>query len=163
MFGMRGMRGMSTMRQKIGMAGALALTVTSLGCSDPVGFVEGPNLSVVTTDGVKFMTQRTQPDVVMDALYTGVVDISFDGCLRADATNNQATIIWPVGYELVTTTAGHEIRRPSGELLGMLGDSFELGGGQTSELSAAAGFSATDQQIAANECPGLLWIVGEVP
>ena len=136
---------------------------TAVGCEDPVGLVEAPNLTVVGTQGVKLVTLRSALNANMEALHVGRVDVSFDGCIRTSSTFGGQTVVWPAGYSIEASGDTWAIRRASGETLGLLGTEFTFGGGIVEDVTEALGFTAQDQATLQSECPGRYWIVGEVP
>lgn len=106
---------------------------------------------------VVFLRMRTNPTVTMDALFVGAVVVDDNGCLRLDSPDRH-TVVWPRGYDF--TTAGGTIRilDAQGDVVGRVGESFRLGGGEVTSLRDEMGFTAADRALAATHCPGRYWI-----
>lgn len=144
--------------------GVLALLVMPAGaCSSPT---ESGAAQLFRADMIEarieaevvFLSMRTNPAAHMDALFVGAVVVDEGGCLRLDSPDRH-TVVWPVGYGL--TTAGGTIRilDAQGDLVGRVGESFRLGGGEVTSLRDAMGFTAADRALATTHCPGRYWIV----
>lgn len=120
-------------------------------------------LEVRQGGGILLLTQATEPEVSMDALYTGPVTADAGGCLRLD-TAEGVTVVWPKGFRARSSDGGTVIENAGGRAVGRVGDSFRLGGGEVPFLHEGLGFTPTDQELAASRCPGKFWIVapGEV-
>lgn len=144
-------------------AGLVAVGLSVAGCGDPVGLIEGPNLTVVVTQNVAFVTLNGPQTAVMEALYEGTVDVAFDSCIRMESSLGGQTVVWPMGYTLEESGESWAVLDETGAQLGLLGESFTFGGGIVTDVTEALGFSSQDQTILRQECPGRYWIVGEVP
>lgn len=138
---------------------AMGIMMVLAACSDPLSTVStSPNLQVLSADGVKLITQNLVPADAMDALFEGSVVADDQGCIRLDAEDD-ATVIWPHGFTLQSTTEGLVIQDESGESAGRLGDDFSLPGGEVTFLTDAMGFTEADRNLAEQHCPGRYWIV----
>jgi hypothetical protein len=115
------------------------------------------------TDGLIFLRQNVEPEVVMEALFVGLVAPDGAGCMRLEHPDGH-TVIWPHGSRLVWRNGVPWVREgPDGRYLGYIGGNFRLGGGEVEELHTGLSISAADRELAAGNCPGRYWIVGEVP
>lgn len=123
----------------------------------------GVALEIRHQAGVFVLTQVMEPEVVMDALYTGGVSADAGGCLRLDGPDD-ATVVWPKGFGVRSADGGIVVVDASGQVVGRTGDDFRLGGGEVDELHEGLGFTAADRALAAARCPGKFWIAtaGEV-
>lgn len=138
---------------------AMGIMMVLAACSDPLSTVStSPNLQVLSADGVKLITQNLVPAAAMDALFEGSVVADEQGCIRLDAEDD-ATVIWPHGFTLQSTTEGLVIQDESGGSAGRLGDDFSLPGGEVTSLTDAMGFTDADRSLAEQHCPGRYWIV----
>lgn len=132
------------------------------GCGDTLGpdiyRTPEPALRIEDFSGIALFTQNVIPEVTMDALYEGRVDIDADGCLRLD-TPDAPTVVWPLGYDLEGQGDVVAILDRHGETVGVAGGAFSLAGGEVDELTAAMGFDDEDRARAEERCPGEYWIV----
>lgn len=154
----------TTRRHTGGPKGAAlaALLVGSMGCGDPVGVVETPNLTVTTTQGVTIVALRAPQSAVMEALYQGTLDVSFDGCIRMESSLGGQTVVWPEGFTMEESGERWAILDATGAEVGILGGAFSFGGGIVTDVTDALGFTSEDQTMLQRECPGRYWIVGDV-
>jgi hypothetical protein len=142
-------------RALCGIVGVLIAT----GCS---GGDEGEPLSARRGDGVIFLVQNVRPNAVMDALFEGRVAADDNGCLRLQGPD-PATVVWPYRATLDTVDGQQRVRAEGGRIIGTIGGTFRLGGGEVQTLAAGNGISAADAERARSTCPGKYWIVGDVP
>jgi hypothetical protein len=106
-----------------------------------------------------FLTQKSPPGNVMEALYTGQVNRDPQGCLRAESMGG-AVVIWPYGFELRSRSGGLYVEDEKGRTIGRIGGDFRMGGGYVDAGSSDTYLSAADRTRAA-ACPtGSYWIVG---
>lgn len=128
------------------------------GCtSSSTNLVHEPLLQVSVRDGLVFMTQNHRTLAGMEALFVGPVRVDDDGCIRL-GSEDDATVVWPVGYTLDTSGDVVGVLDEQGDLVGQLGGEFELAGGEVDVLPAAMGFTDEDRERA-RACPGRYWIV----
>lgn len=144
---------------------AALLTAAAWGCtsttsSEPDPFTErADHLAVASGTGALFLVQDVVGADAMDALFQGRITIDDSGCLRLETEGSYGvTAVWPHRYEL---RGDGELRvaDAAGELVGVIGDTFHLGGGEVPELTEALGFTPGDQELAHASCPGRYWIV----
>jgi hypothetical protein len=131
----------------------------AMGCA---GGEEGEPLSARQGDDVVFLVQSVRPNAVMDALFEGRVAADANGCLRLQGPD-PATVIWPYGATLDNVDGQQRVRADGGRIIGTIGGTFRLGGGEVQTLVAGNGISAADVERARSTCPGKYWIVGDVP
>lgn len=111
-------------------------------------------------DGTVFLTQRTPPGAVMEALYTGKVNRDPQGCLRVE-TEGGAMVIWPYGFRLEARDGGLYVENADGRTIGRIGGDFRMGGGFVPAGNASAFLSDAGRARAA-ACPSShYWIVGD--
>ena len=149
---------MASMSKQGALLGAFLLTSVLLGCGDgPIASSSEPVLQVLASDGLVVFTQNRVPDATMDALFEGTVVRDPAGCLRL-ASSAGATVVWPHGYTAEAGSSSVQIFDADGALVGTIGESFSIGGGEVVSLTQAMGF--TDAVRRASEaCPGRYWIV----
>lgn len=142
-----------------GIVVAAALLATSAcSSSSPTELTTETTLDVQETAGVVFMTQNVVQDAIMDALFQGEVVVDEAGCLRAGDASG-ATVVWPAGYQVENLLGEIWIRDADGDVVGQVGASFSLGGGEVPYLLESLGFSQEDRDLAETRCPGKYWIV----
>ena len=106
-----------------------------------------------------FLTQKSPPGAVMDALYIGEVNRDAQGCLRGESMGG-AVMIWPYGFKLRTRSGGLYVEDETGRTIGRIGGDFRMGGGYVDAGSSDTYLSAADRARAA-ACPTeAYWIVG---
>ena len=145
-------------RMAVTGAVALATAVAAACSSSPVELETETSLEVSETAGVVLMTQNVVHDVTMDALYEGVVAADDAGCLRL--AGDGATVVWPRGYTARSSLGEVQIRDAEDRLVGQVGGSFSLAGGEVDSLTDQMGFTQEDRDLATSTCPGKYWIVG---
>lgn len=132
----------------IGRGAALAAAFLLAACDGAI-----TNLEIRGGSGeVLFLTQGAPATFVMDALFEGRVVVDDAGCVRLDGPD-PATVVWPYRF----TLEGNTVHAADGRIVGRLGGSFRLGGGEVPTLAGG------DWQSALDRCPGRFWIVGDVP
>jgi hypothetical protein len=114
-----------------------------------------------------FITQNVAPNAVMDALFQGRVVADAAGCLRLDSPD-RVTVIWPRGFTLEPRAGGSpagglQVHDARGRSVGRIGGEFRLGGGEVPWLPDGIPLAADVRQHAVRRCPGIFWIVGEIP
>lgn len=115
---------------------------------------------VTTDDGVLLLTQDATDGSAMDALFNGSITLDDRGCLRLQsASGDGATAVWPADYSLDRSGDAVRVVDADGTVVGALGGAFTFGGGEVAELTADMGFTADDQALAQDRCPGRFWIV----
>lgn len=155
-------RDRSGARATLRVVAAAWVAVAAVGCSDPATAPLGDDgLRAHDQAGVTLLTQNVVQDVVMEALFQGRVVADDAGCLRLDSPDHH-TVVWPQGYTAQGVFGNVWIRDSDGAVVGRVGESFSLGGGEVTELSDAMGFSQADRDLAEDLCPGRYWIVGIV-
>ena len=137
----------------------VVLTAAVAACSSsPAELETQTSLEVSETAGVVLMTQDVVHDVTMDALYEGVVAADDAGCLRLGGDG--ATVVWPRGYTAQGSLGEVWIRDDEARVVGQVGGSFSLPGGEVAVLTHEMGFTLEDREAATSACPGTYWIVG---
>ena len=148
---------LSKMRTYMSRRLIAVLAVLGIGCTSGEDRITA--FAALPNDDVVFITQNVEPNVVMDALFTGRVLVDDAGCLRLDAPPPDAsTVVWPKGF----TLDGSHIRDASGRSIGHIGGSFRFGGGHVPDLDHVE-VDARMRESAKARCPGSYWIVGSTP
>lgn len=127
----------------------------------PPEITRADNIEALAGPGVVFITMRTTPAESMEALFEGRVLMDAAGCLRID-TADGATVVWPKDYGFEIAAGVIRILDEQGDVIGHVGGTFELGGGEVPFLTEAAGFTGADQDLADSRCPGKYWIANPV-
>lgn len=123
-------------------------------CDDDHDALAGPD-----DQGTLFFTRNAVPNAYMDALCEGRVVKDSAGCLRLSPPE-AATLIWPVGWELMTRTDGtQDVVNTRGEPVGRVGGSLRLGGGFVPTLHDGTPLSDPVRKAALTTCPGMYWLV----
>jgi hypothetical protein len=139
----------------LALLAALALPACSQGDGTGSALNTGEN-----PDATVFLAQKSPPQGVMEALYTGTVNRDAQGCLRVDGEGG-AVVIWPYGFRLASRAGALHVENAEGRSIGQIGGEFRMGGGFVPASHADALLSATDRARAA-ACPSeSYWIVGE--
>jgi hypothetical protein len=133
---------------------AVAFTACSASENDPAA------LSVNGGEPL-FFTQNVIPSAVMEALFQGRIVADEAGCLRLQP-GDRVTVVWPMGFTLERASGTFLVRDAGGRSVGLIGDTFRLGGGEVPYLHQGIGLSAADRERAMSRCPGIFWIVGSV-
>lgn len=121
--------------------------------------------ALLTEDGILFVVQSEEPNAVMEALFTGRIDADAEGCLRLETDEGGgtpgATVVWRPSFSLEESGGSYRVRGPDGQVAGIIGGEFRLGGGFVRTLHD--GIPMTDAMRAAAErrCPGDYWLVGD--
>lgn len=110
-------------------------------------------------DGIVFLGMRVAHEASMSALFQGPVVTDDAGCLRLDSQDRH-TVVWPFGYDFEVVGGAVRILDDEGALVGEVGESFSLGGGEVTSLHDGLGFTDADRELAETHCPGRYWIVG---
>lgn len=144
------------------LVGALSFTSIFAGCADgpTSAFPPDPVFQVLVSDGLVVFTQNRVADVTMDALFEGTVAGDESGCLRL-ASSDGATVVWPLGYRAEVEGSSVEILDVDGVVVGRVGETFTISGGEVGALTEAMGFTDADRELA-GACPGSYWIAGQV-
>lgn len=103
-----------------------------------------------------FFTQSEVPDAHMDALFEGPVVRDEAGCLRLSSADG-ATVVWPTGF---TLDDGGLVRDAEGQVIGRIGSSFQIPGGEVPILHDGLAVSDEVRSRAETHCPGRYWIAG---
>jgi len=144
-------------------AGACLLALTALAAcssSDVQGPGDAPSPLAGADADVVFLSQSTDPSVVMAALFEGRVDRDESGCLRVDLPEGH-TVIWPAGFTLAEAADGAlRVLNSEGSEVGRVGGRFRLGGGEVAALHEGIPMTEGDRRAARERCPGRYWIVG---
>lgn len=142
----------------------LLLAATLSACESPTdtdeGLVIGDALQARLAGDLVFLTMRITPTEHMEALFEGAVVSDEAGCLRLDSPD-AATVVWPRHWAMELQGNTIRILNADGQFVASIGDGFSLPGGEVQTLPATMGFTEDDRQLAANQCPGRYWIVGE--
>lgn len=141
----------------------VALVMGGLGCSDS----QGPSASALLSDldgGPVFLVQSEPATAVMEALFDGRVLMDAAGCLRLEiGSPEDATVVWPFGTTLEAFGSTYRVREEGGRAVGVVGERFRFGGGFVSELHDGIPMNEDARAHAGERCPGVYWIVGEIP
>lgn len=144
--------------------GVVALLVIPAGACSMLTDYESAQL--LTADAIEariesgsvFLSMRVDPAESMDALFEGAVVADESGCLRLDSPDAH-TVVWPMDYSFDSAGGTIRILDADGGLVGRVGESFHLGGGEVTSLHDEMGFTAADRELAGTHCPGRYWIV----
>ncbi|HUG41028.1 MAG TPA: hypothetical protein VMM12_11105 [Longimicrobiales bacterium] len=142
----------------------LALGALAAGaCSSVTGIapqdtVAADNIEARIGAGVVFLTMTFTPDASMDALFEGPVTADENGCLRLVSADLH-TVVWPHGHSFEQVGGTIRILDASGDLVGRVGETFRLPGGEVESLHDGLGFTQADRDLAESHCPGRYWIV----
>lgn len=133
----------------------LCAAATSACCgSNCSGLLDGEREATV------FLRQAGPAEVVMEALYTGIVRRDAEGCLRLDSDGSEV-VIWPHDARMVSLGDVLHIETGDGRNVGQIGGTFSVGGG----FVPAATFedlSDADRAVAESRCPSAnYWVVGD--
>lgn len=143
---------------------ALALALSAAACASPadpgpVEITSAENIEARIGPSVTFLTLKVDMAESMSALFEGEVVLDDAGCLRLGSPDGP-TAVWPRGYGF-ETGLGIRILDAGGSVVGRVGGSFRLGGGEVPSLHDGLGFTQADRDLAAAHCPGRYWIIGE--
>jgi hypothetical protein len=141
------------MMRALRTASGLFLSFIAMSC----GRESSPAGPTISATELVFLTQSEPQVAYMDALFIGDVVIDDQRCTRLGDAEG-ATVVWPSGYTVVR--AGNTLRvvDGTGHLVGELGSSFRLGGGEVDILNPALHISYMDRALAHESCPGKYWI-----
>jgi hypothetical protein len=141
-------------RAPLALLVALALPACAMDDEANPGLSSGEN-----PDATVFLTQKTPPGAVMEALYEGKVNRDAKGCLRVESEG--AVVIWPYGFRLAARDGKLFVENAEGRSIGQIGGDFRMGGGFVPAGNTDTYLSAADQaRVAA--CPtSHYWIVGD--
>jgi hypothetical protein len=137
------------------------MAISATACSSTEGVLSFDPVHFQDQTGVVFVRQNVTPDAVMEALFEGRVVMDAAGCLRLDSPD-ASTIVWPEGFAMTVSSEEMLVHDAGGREIGRVGGTFRLGGGQLTSLQNV-GVSAGDRQRAETHCPGIYWVVGDVP
>lgn len=141
----------------------LALLTLGLACSDSQG-PHDPALLGDLDGGPVFLVQSEPATAVMEALFDGRVLLDPSGCPRLDVGGPEdATVVWPYGATLVHHGGTYVVRDAEGREVGVVGERFRFGGGYVPRLHDGIPMNVDARARAEAQCPGVYWIVGEIP
>lgn len=111
-------------------------------------------------DEYVFLTQPHDLEVYPDALFEGVITVDAAGCIRLTGPEpDNSTVVWPAGSTLDGSGHAPTVRDRQGNVIGVIGGSFTLGGGHTSNLGAITGLTEVEMDAVRGRCPGVFWLV----
>lgn len=140
---------------------AAALVVLALAACSPDGSADPLRLSRAGgADGTVFLTLDASPGVWMEALAVGPVERDAAGCLRLGGPDRH-TVVWPMGFRLAGDGDDLRVVDAGGRVVGPVGGSFRLSGGEVATLHDGLPISEETRAEAEARCPGRYWLVGE--
>lgn len=159
---------MRVMRGTFGVIAAVLGTVV-LGCSEATG--PDAALDVETADhlvvshyesGLLFIQRNAPAETSMAALYQGPITRDEAGCMRREPDAGvPVAVVWPFGFDVHIGDDAIAVLDGQDEVVGTVGDEFELAGGIVDSLHDGLGFTDADRALAQARCPGKFWVVAD--
>ena len=117
-------------------------------------------VGALNAEDVIFLALSEPPNAHMDALFHGTVTVDEAGCIRLQ-NDERSTVVWPYGFTFDDIGTELWVRDASGRVLGRIGGTFRVGGGQVPELHDGIRLTQTQRDQARTACPGDFWVVGD--